>query len=120
MVVLRLPGSVTCFGLVVDWAKWLKSLLVKLDLAKYVKKICIGHRILLPRVIPPSATYCNLKRIVFDNMLGKQLHSCLRDHTELETNFEVALKIKWESHALMLQLLLAEHNEQVIMSYGDC
>ena len=53
-------------------------------------------------------------------MLGKQLHSCLRDHTELETNFEVALKIKWESHALMLQLLLAEHNEQVIMSYGDC
>ena len=72
---LGLPGSVTYFGLVVDWAEWLKGPLVKLDLAKYVEKICIGHRILLPRVIPPSATYCNLQRIVFDNMLGKQLHS---------------------------------------------
>ena len=48
---------------------------MKLDLAKYVEKICIGHRILLPRVILPSATYCNLQRTVFDNMLGKQLHS---------------------------------------------
>jgi hypothetical protein len=46
---------------------------------------------------------------------------CLRDHTELGKNFEVALKKKkkWESHALMLQLLLAEHNDEVIMSYGD-
>ena len=82
---LGLPGLITCFGLVVDWAEWLKSPLVKLDFARYVEKIFISSC---------SHTW-----------------PCLRDHIELDANFKVALK-KWESHDLLSLLLLVGHNEQ--------